>query len=176
MVERIVHLLWRFHRHVFEELNDAGLARHASEAFCVRRGIVQALPSETVNDDAYIAVNVKKKGWLIKFSADSQISICGPKTFKEYFQQRRRVVFGHYQLRRLTGETPQYLVHMLPHQPLRTVKLVMWLCTKYDPFTLATFLTTEFLINAAALFDFGFGKTHFQWTTLPSTKTVLPKV
>ena len=61
MMGRIVHLLWRFHGHVFEELNDAGLARHASEAFCVRRGIVEKMPLEIVNDDAFIAVSVKKR-------------------------------------------------------------------------------------------------------------------
>ncbi len=174
MVGRIVQVLWRFHGHVFEELNDAGLAKHASEAFVVRRELVEQMPSETVNDDAYIAVNVKKKGWLIKFCPDAQISICGPKTFKEYFQQRRRVVFGHFQIKKMTGESPQYLMQMLPSQPVRTAKLVLWLSTKCDPFTLLTFLVAESLVNAAALFDFGFGKTHFQWTTLPSTKTVIP--
>ena len=173
MIGRIVQLLWRFHGHVFEELNDAGLARHATEAFVVRRELVEKMPPETINDDAYIAVNVKKKGWLIKFCSDVPISICGPKTFKEYFQQRRRVVFGHYQLKKLTGESPQYLVQMMPSQPIRTAKLALWLTTKYDPFTLLTFLVAEFFVNIVALFDFGLGKTHVQWTVLPSTKTVI---
>jgi cellulose synthase/poly-beta-1,6-N-acetylglucosamine synthase-like glycosyltransferase len=173
MLGQIVQLLWRFHGHVFEELNDAGLARHASEAFCVRRGIVEKIPIETVNDDAYIAINVKKKGWLIKFCPDSLISICGPKTFIEYFQQRRRIVFGHYQLRKLTGESPQYLVQMIPTQPVRTAKLALWLSTKYSPLTLLAFLLTEFFVNVAAIVDSLFGKTYFQWTTLASTKTVI---
>jgi cellulose synthase/poly-beta-1,6-N-acetylglucosamine synthase-like glycosyltransferase len=176
LVGRIVQLMWRFHGHVFEELNDAGLARHATEVFCVRKGIINKLPLETVNDDAYIAVTAKKKGWLIKFSAESHVYICGPKTYKEYFQQRRRVIFGHYQLRKLTGESPQYLVHMMPLHPLRTLKLTLWLATKYDPVTLTTFLLTEFLVNATAIFDFALGKAHSVWTTLPSTKTVIPQV
>ena len=132
------------------------------------------MPVETVNDDAFIAVTAKKKGWLIKYSAEAQVSMCGPKTFREYFQQRRRVIFGHYQLRKLTGESPQYLVHMMPLHPVQTVKLALWLFTHYDPVTLATFLLTEFLVNAAAIFDFALRKTHFQWTALPSTKIVIP--
>jgi len=174
-VGRIVQLMWRFHGHVFEELNDAGLARHASEAFCIRPGIVEKMPIGTVNDDAYLAINIRKKGWLIKFCPDALISICGPKTFKEYFQQRRRVVFGHYQIRMLTGESPQYLVHMLPAHPFRTVRLALWLFTQYDPFVLSAFLVTEFMINAVALFDFLLGRTHSQWSTLPSTKIVIPQ-
>jgi cellulose synthase/poly-beta-1,6-N-acetylglucosamine synthase-like glycosyltransferase len=176
LVGRVVKLMWRFHGHVFEELNDAGLAKHATEVFCIRKGIVDKIPPETVNDDAYIAVTAKKKGWLIKFSAESEVSICGPKTYREYFQQRRRVIFGHYQLRKLTGESPQYLVHMMPSHPIRTAKLVLWLVTKYDPLTLLTFLLTEFMVNATAMFDFASGKAHVQWTTLPSTKIVLPPV
>jgi cellulose synthase/poly-beta-1,6-N-acetylglucosamine synthase-like glycosyltransferase len=172
MVGKLVHLLWGFHGHVFEELNDAGLARHATEIFCIRKGIVESIPPQTVNDDAYIAVTAKKKGWLIKYSAQSEVSICGPKTFPEYFQQRRRIIYGHYQLRKLTGETPQYLVHMLPQHPVRIAKLALWLSTKYDPITISTFLTTEFLVNAAATVDFALGKTYYQWSALPSTKTV----
>ena len=56
-------------------LNDAGLAGHASEVFCVRRGIVHKIPSEIVNDDAYIAVTAKKKGWLIKYEPRASVFI-----------------------------------------------------------------------------------------------------
>jgi cellulose synthase/poly-beta-1,6-N-acetylglucosamine synthase-like glycosyltransferase len=176
LVGKIVALLWGFHSHVFAELNDAGLARHATEIFCIRKGIVKEIPTETVNDDAYIAVVAKSKGWLIKYSAEAQVSICGPKTFQEYFQQRRRIIFGHYQLRKLTGESPQYLVHMMPLHPISTMKLILWLLLKYDPMTVSFFLFTEFTVNLAAIFDFVSGKTYFQWRPLPSTKTVLTQI
>jgi cellulose synthase/poly-beta-1,6-N-acetylglucosamine synthase-like glycosyltransferase len=172
LVGRLVQLLWRFHNHVFRELNDEGLARHATEIFCVRKGIVDHIPAETVNDDAYIAVTAKKKGWLIKYAAESQVSICGPKTFREYFQQRRRIIFGHYQLRKLTGESPQYLVHLMPLYPVQVTRLTLWLARQCDMRTLAAFLFTEFLVNAAAMADFATGKNHSQWITLPSTKAV----
>lgn len=173
LVGRLTRLLWGFHNHVFRELNDAGLARHATEIFCIRKGIVDKIPSETVNDDAYIAVTAKKKGWLIKYEADAQVSICGPKTFQEYFQQRRRIIFGHYQLRKLTGESPQYLMLFLPLHPIQVLKLTTWLFKKHNLLTLAAFMFTEFLVNAAAMIDFVLGKTHFQWAALPSTKTVV---
>jgi len=172
LVGRIVQILWRFHGHVFEELNDAGLAKHASEAFCIRNGIVTQIPPETVNDDGYIALTAKQKGWLIKFSPDCQISMCGPKTYAEYFAQRRRIIYGHFQLRKLTGQSSQYLAHMAPTQPVRTLRFISWLFTQYDPVTLGAFFTTELMVNAAALVDFTFGKNHAQWQRLPSTKTL----
>jgi cellulose synthase/poly-beta-1,6-N-acetylglucosamine synthase-like glycosyltransferase len=176
LVGRMVRLMWHFHGSVFEQLNDAGLARHATEAFCIRRGIVDRIPVETVNDDAYIAVSAKKQGWLIKFMPKAEISICGPKNYREYFQQRRRVIFGHYQLRRLTGESPQYLFQMLPMYPIRIAKLGLQIFGENDPITVATFLFTEFLVNVAAMFDSALGKTHMQWRVLPSTKTIIPQV
>ena len=154
------------------ELNDTGLARHATEIFCIRKGIVKKIPIETINDDAFIAVIAKSKGWLIKYSAEAKVSICGPKTFQEYFQQRRRIIFGHYQLRKLTGESPQYLVHMLPLHPFSITKLILWLLSEYDPLTLTVFLLTEFIVNLTAMFDFASGKNYFQWKPLQSTKVV----
>ena len=130
LVGRLVQTLWLFHDHVFTELNDAGLARHASEVFCIRRGIVDQIPSETVNDDSYIAVTTKKKGWLIKYEPHASVSISGPKTLTDYIKQRRRIIFGHYQIRKLTGETPQYLVHMAPQYPKKVLQLATWLCVE----------------------------------------------
>ncbi len=173
LVGRIVHLLWSFHGHVFEQLNDSGLARHATELFCIRKGIVDRIPDETVNDDAYLAVETKKKGWLIKFDAQSQVLISGPSTFQEYFQQRRRIIFGHFQIKKLTGESSQYLVHLLPLHPLQTLKLSLWLFTKYDPMTMMAFLFTEFLVNFFATGDVVAGKNYLRWPALPSTKTVV---
>jgi poly-beta-1,6-N-acetyl-D-glucosamine synthase len=174
LIGRVVKLMWLFHGHVFHDLNDAGLARHATEVFCIRKGIVEKIPEETVNDDAFIAVTAKTRGWLIKYSEKAKVSICGPKSFLEYFQQRRRVIFGHYQLRKLTGESPQYLVHLMPLHPSRTARLTFWLLTKSDLITLSTFLFTEFLVNVTAILDFAFGKAHFRWVSLSSTKTVSP--
>jgi poly-beta-1,6-N-acetyl-D-glucosamine synthase len=173
LVGRIVKILWSFHGHVFAELNDAGLAKHASEAFCIRKGIVNRIPADTVNDDGYIAIAAKKKGWLVKFSSDCTVSMCGPRTYKEYFEQRRRIIFGHFQLRKLTGESSQYLIHMAPAQPVRTLKLISWLFTKYDLASLSAFFMTELFVNVTALTDFTFGKKHSQWQRLASTKTVI---
>jgi cellulose synthase/poly-beta-1,6-N-acetylglucosamine synthase-like glycosyltransferase len=172
-VAEIVQLLWRFHSYVFQELNDSGLARHATEMFCIRKGIVDQIPNQTVNDDAYIAVTAKEKGWLIKFDSQSKVLICGPSTFREYFAQRRRILFGHYQIRKLTGKSPQYLMHMLPLHPLKTLKLVLWLFTNNKPVTTAIFLFTEFWVNLFSIADFIEGKSYFRWPALSSTKTAV---
>ena len=62
---KIIKLLWSFHDQVFFELNKTGQLHHASEIFCIRKGIINKIPQETVNDDAYIALTAEKKGWKL---------------------------------------------------------------------------------------------------------------
>ena len=173
---KLVRLLWSFHNHVFIELNDAGLARHASEIYCIRKGIVSGIPSEAVNDDAYIALETKKRGWLIKYEPRSRVSICGPRTVIEYLQQRRRVIYGHYQVRKLTGESTQHLMHLLPVIPVRVIKLGLWLVRTQNIRILTVFLLAELTANLAAIMDILLKKTHSQWCTLASTKSVVSYV
>ena len=173
LVGKLVQVLWSFHNHVFRQLNDAGLARHATEIFCIRRGIVNKIPAEIVNDDAYIALTAKKKKWLIKYETESQVLICGPQTFPDYFKQRRRVLFGHNQVRKTTGESPQHLVYLLPLYPIQVMKLLRWLCMTYDPPLLMAFISIELLINAIAIVDTILGKPHTKWSVSVSTKKLL---
>jgi poly-beta-1,6-N-acetyl-D-glucosamine synthase len=173
MVGKLVQLLWSFHSYVFAQLNDAGLARHATEIFIIRKGIVKKIPYETVNDDAFIAVTAKQKRWLIKFELESRVLICGPSTLSEYFQQRRRIMYGHYQVKKLTGEPPQHLMYLMPCYPIKALKLGVTLIKKYSIPTVIAFLLTEFAANIAATIDIFLKKNHFQWNALPSTKQLI---
>src|SRR4030067_3807383 len=173
LVGRLVQLLWSFHDHVFKQLNDAGLARHATEIICIRKGIVDKIPAETVNDDAYIALTAKKKGWLIKYETESRVSICGPQTFPDYYKQRRRVLFGHHQVMKTTGESPQHLIYLLPLYPIQTMKLLQWLFMEYDLPTLIAFISIELGINIAAMADSILRKPHTKWIVSNSTKKLL---
>ncbi len=169
-VGRLVRVLWTFHDHVFKELNDAGIARHASEVFCIRKDVAEKMPLETVNDDAYLAVVAKKKGWLVKYEPNAVVSISGPKTFSDYIRQRRRIIFGHYQIRKLTGETPQYLVHLLPLYPVKALKLATWLCAQCGIRTFLFFVTIESMLNVLAIADFASGKSYAKWDVSQTTK------
>lgn len=172
LVGKMVHLLWNFHDHIFHELNDAGLATHATEIYCIRKNLITKIPAETVNDDAYIALETKKKGWQIKYEQQSQVLICGPKTLKEYFQQRQRIIYGHYQVRRLTGQSPQNPMQLLTVHPLTVFTLSLWLLKNQSLPTLMTFILTELTANFAAIMDILLKKTHTQWHPIVSTKTI----
>ena len=172
LVDKLVQILWSFHSHVFKQLNDAGLARHATEIFCIRKGIISRIPMETINDDAYIALMTKKRGWLIKYDEMSRVSICGPQTFEDYFNQRRRILHGHHQVKKLTGEAPQHLLYLLPLHPIRAVKLFLWLFKKHGLLSVLAFTSIELFLNLISMVDSISRKANNIWQVSPSTKNV----
>lgn len=172
LVDKLVQILWSFHSHVFQQLNDLGLARHATEIFCIRKGIISRIPMETINDDAYIALMTKKRGWLIKYDEISRVSICGPQTFVDYFNQRRRVLVGHHQVKKMTGEAPQHLLYLLPLHPIRVVKLFLWLFKKHGFLSVLAFTSIELSLNLISMVDSISRKTPNIWKVSTSTKSV----
>lgn len=61
IIGQVVQLLWSFHDRVFIENGKEEKIRHASEIFCIRKNIVNKIPLEVVNDDAYLALTTMKK-------------------------------------------------------------------------------------------------------------------
>jgi cellulose synthase/poly-beta-1,6-N-acetylglucosamine synthase-like glycosyltransferase len=167
---KLVHILWSFHDQVFREVNDAGLARHASEVFCIRKDIIGSIPAGTVNDDAYIALTTTRKGWLVVYEPQSRVSIRGPETLGDYFKQRRRVIFGHHQVKKLTGQTPQYFIPLIRLDLKRKKNLFFSLFTRYDFFVLLTFIGIELILNSVVMLDSASGKSHSVWSISASTK------
>jgi len=172
LVGKLVNFLWSFHGHVFEQLNDIGRARHATEIFCIKKGIVNKIPVDIVNDDAYIALKAKKKNWLIKFEKEARVLICGPKTFSDYFKQRRRILFGHRQIKKITGEFPQHLLYLFPYYPKEVIKLLLWAIKKHGISTFFTFAMVEIVINTITLADTLYGRTYSNWSVSESTKEI----
>jgi poly-beta-1,6-N-acetyl-D-glucosamine synthase len=173
LVDRLVRMLWSFHDHVFKELNDAGLAKHATEVFCIRRGIINSIPPETINDDALIALLTKKKGWLIKYEPGSIVSICGPRTFTDYVKQRRRILRGHLQVKKATGQSPQHMLYFLPQHPIIAMRLLAWLIKVNGIFMSLAFGLIELLINGIAVVKI-FSKKYdaAAWSIAKSTKKI----
>lgn len=172
LADRLIRILWSFHDHVFKELNDAGLAKHATEVFCIRRGIVNNIPPETINDDAHIALLAKSKGWLIKYEPRSIVSICGPRTFTDYVKQRQRILQGHIQVKKATGQSPQHILYFLPQHPIITIGLLAWLIKANGIFMSFVFGFIELLINGTAVAR-KFSKKHdAAWSIAVSTKKI----
>lgn len=172
LMQGLVETLWGFHNWQLEKLNHAGVLMHASEVFCFRNGIVKRIPRGIVNDDAFLAVATKKRGYRIKYVPESEVKVFGPQTISDYVKQRRRIIAGHYQVRLATGHFSQYLFYSLLARP----KLTLETLTEYFASTrrVASGLAAgliEVTANLLALTDVVRGRSHSIWSISSTAKT-----
>ncbi len=119
LVRRSLTLMWSAHSLLSLELNHAGLSNHAcDELMVVRRGLVSRLPTNVVNDGAYVGGLVRARGFLVKFSEVTKVRITVPQMATDLIRQRRRIIFGHLQVWRKLGHPPRTLESMLFMDPI----------------------------------------------------------
>jgi cellulose synthase/poly-beta-1,6-N-acetylglucosamine synthase-like glycosyltransferase len=172
LMRGIVETLWGFHNWQLQELNDAGLLMHASEVFCIRKGIVPRIPADLVNDDAYLAVKTKSLGYSIKYAPKSQVGVLGPQTVGDYIRQRRRIIVGHYQVHDRTGQFSQFLFYSAVIRPIVTLRILAEYFALHGSIRsgMATALL-ELAANLLAGVDRLRGKSHAIWSISTTTKT-----
>jgi cellulose synthase/poly-beta-1,6-N-acetylglucosamine synthase-like glycosyltransferase len=172
LVREMVQTLWGFHNWQAERLNHEGLLMHASEIFCIRNGIANEIPRDIVNDDAYLAVAVKNSGYKIKYVRASQVLVSGPQTVSDYIRQRRRIIAGHYQVRKATGKFSQYLFYSLLARPRLTIKLLStYFASSHRIVSGVAVCLVEVASNMLAFADIARGRSHAVWDISSTTKT-----
>ncbi len=91
-------------RHAATDLASLGqLSYVMGEMYCFRTGIVQRLPSEIVNDDAYVATCARLKDYRVDLAPRAEFVTKVPSTVWDYVAQRRRITFGHMQIKTRMG-------------------------------------------------------------------------
>jgi len=172
-VEASARLMWRIHNLTMQVLNHDNVLTHASgEMFCVRRGIVTGIPNGIVNDDAYISMRAHRQGFLVRFDPQAQVRIRAPSTFPDLIRQRRRIVYGHYQIRKTLGNFPRTIESMAFYDPERVIRILaeaIKTAPKETP-RLGAAMVFEMLINLWAFTDILRGKSYTLWERAESTK------
>jgi len=95
---RRVHL-----RSLFNLGSQADQTYTNSEFVCIRRELISRLPSRIVNVETYLDLSIHKAGYPILPSRKAMAMIRLPETVPDYVAQRRRIYYGHMQIRRFTG-------------------------------------------------------------------------
>jgi cellulose synthase/poly-beta-1,6-N-acetylglucosamine synthase-like glycosyltransferase len=117
-VSDIEHLMWTAHNECSLLLNHMGLSNHScDELMVVRRDILDYLSAGLVNDGSYIASRLRRKGYSVKFCNEASVKIDVPRKITGQIAQRRRIIFGHLQVKKLTGRMPKTTESMLLMSP-----------------------------------------------------------
>jgi biofilm PGA synthesis N-glycosyltransferase PgaC len=169
-------LIWRLHNRALREFTEANMNTHASGEFMlVRRGVVRRLPLDVVNDDSYIGVVAANKGLIVKYCDEAKVYIRGPTTLADYIRQRRRVVYGHHQVKRLTGCYSTTMTAVAFHNPRRIVRVF---CEEIGErpshfLELCLSLVVEGMVNLLAFLDVLLRRHLIAWDRVTSAKGLI---
>ena len=89
--------LWNMHHRVAMEAPKLG------ELVLVRAGIVDALPPESMVDEASLEQLISEAGYTLAYVPDAVVRNHGPETVADFVRQRRRIAAGHYWLADVSG-------------------------------------------------------------------------
>lgn len=125
LLARFQQLIWSVHNESSLLLNHMGISNHSDgEMMIVRSRLLSALPYGLVNDDAFISARVRQMGYYIRFCRDARVRITVPSRISEFLNQRRRILFGHLQIRRVLGQFPITVESMLFFAPFLSLKIL----------------------------------------------------
>lgn len=126
LLQRELSLMWSAHNTTSLSLNHAGISNHAcDELIVVRRSLFTSLPSNLVNDGAFIGGVVRSRGYSVKFSISARVRIAVPRVPIDLIRQRRRIIFGHVQVWKKLGRPPRTIESMLFMDPLVSLRMVL---------------------------------------------------
>jgi cellulose synthase/poly-beta-1,6-N-acetylglucosamine synthase-like glycosyltransferase len=92
----ISHMLWHFHHVV------ALMQPKCGEMIAFRK-IFSKIPDDVCVDEAWIEHEISKRGYKIMYVPDAIVYNKGPETISDFFKQRRRISYGHIDLKHRTN-------------------------------------------------------------------------
>jgi cellulose synthase/poly-beta-1,6-N-acetylglucosamine synthase-like glycosyltransferase len=145
LMDRVCTLIWEVHNQILDQLDgDDRLGHVAGDFWAVRRELIGEIP-DTINDDAYLALTIKRKGCAIHRVGNSLVWIAGPRSPADYVAQRSRILLGHFQLIRDFKAVPTTFEFTLPVRLGRNVKTLTETVRKLGPSYLTSLFVASFL-------------------------------
>jgi len=172
IVAKSASIIWRVMRKAMTELGSRGeLSFVMGELYCFRTDLVERIPPEVVNDDAYVATFARNRGFKVVHAANANFVLKVPSTIPDYIAQRRRVTFGHLQIKAQMGRfaniegmaldqtaiLARAMIREAASHPMSMIRIVF-------------LLELEVMVRLLAWLDLRVGKQHTLWNTIATTK------
>jgi cellulose synthase/poly-beta-1,6-N-acetylglucosamine synthase-like glycosyltransferase len=121
---KVNEALWSLHNLTQLVLNREGRTGHLSgQLFAIRRSLCYMVPRNVVNDDAFLALRCTGSGYNIVFEPQATVFVNPADTFQDLLIQRKRIVYGHFVLRRLTGRPPRIFETCTAKEKMRILSI-----------------------------------------------------
>jgi cellulose synthase/poly-beta-1,6-N-acetylglucosamine synthase-like glycosyltransferase len=168
----LAKMTYRLWGRLMSKLNDRGQMAHCSGEFmAIRSEVRTVIPEDCAADDSYIAIVAKKKG-KIKFASEAVCYNLMPSNLKDYVNQRRRWLYGHFQTKKMTGEYPTVLDTVVLSKPVTAVQVLVEEIADHprDVGYLAGAIVVEALIYLLSVCDHVLCRRYGVWPVIKSTK------
>lgn len=156
MVSDILDVMWSSFNFLSSDPNQRRQRNHGTdELMVIRSQLLPELPHGVVNDGAYIAGRIRERGFQVRFQPEAVVQIDVPRRMIDLVRQRRRILFGHIQVKRLVGTAPRTVETMMFFSPLDSIRIVVRMLASKPRriLVLPIAATGEFIALAGALWD-----------------------
>ena len=112
-------IIWKLHHHymIYEDITNK--LQHFTGEFCAFRPIFSEIPLDVINDDVWMAIQIKENGFNISYEPEATSYFQSPSNIFEYIKQRTRIVYGHDQVPQRT------LLSTAVSEPIYTMKIII---------------------------------------------------
>jgi len=168
---KVNETLWNLHNLTQLVLNEEGRTGHLSgQLFAIRRSLCDTMPTNVVNDDAFLALRSTGRGYGIVFEPHAIVFVNPAGTFQDLLIQRRRIVYGHLMLRRLTGRPPRVFETCSTNEKMRILSIWVRRRGKEIP-RLIVLASLELIAHLLARSDLRRSRNaHISWKMAATTK------
>jgi cellulose synthase/poly-beta-1,6-N-acetylglucosamine synthase-like glycosyltransferase len=122
-------VFWKFHDVELSYQSKGGFNAHGGEFLVMRRKLVNEIP-HVINDDAYMCINAREKGYDILYDESLTVRNTIPSTLRELLVQRIRINFGHLELLKMKMD-PSVLTTLIRSNRKRFLSIMALFARKY---------------------------------------------
>jgi glycosyltransferase involved in cell wall biosynthesis len=171
-VAKSAAIIWRVMRQTMTELGSGGeLSFVMGELYCFRTNLVERIPPEVVNDDAYVATFARNRGFKVVHAAKANFVLKVPSSVPDYIAQRRRVTYGHLLIRAQMGTFSNIEGMALAHTLILARAMIREAASHPMSMIRALFLLElEAVVRLLAWLDVRTGKQYATWSRIATTK------
>lgn len=165
------HLIWTKlqHRLLTAEMKQGIFFQLSGYLCAVRRYLIERIPVNVIDDDKYLGEAIRRRGFKVLYVPQAVVYIYGPKSTRDFLNQRARVLTGHLQFKKSfnldqisTSNPCQIASTLLGIINFSSPKKVLWTFTAIVLESIATFL---------AKYNFVTGNIPYNWQMVPTTKS-----
>jgi hypothetical protein len=121
----LMRFLWSLHNSTMDTLEKCGERIHLTDEMIAINGKhIAKLPDGTVNDGAFISTRTQLNGDAVSFSRRAVVRVSVPNGIRDIIVQRRRIIFGHLQVKELVGVLPGTAEFTASKHPLLGLRII----------------------------------------------------